>query len=405
MPLPPAVRSALLVNLLTEDNLPHYFVQLVTHFGEAEVWREWNNRWTAEEGRHSIVIRDYLTVTRSIDLRQLERARMVQVSRGIVPDPPTIADGIVYVALQEIATRVAHRNTGKLLDDPFGEAIMSRVAADENFHHLYYRDLTSAALEIDPSTMVAAIERQVRHFEMPGAGIPDFNTRARAIADVGVYDFQSHHDQVLVPVIMKHWRIEHLQNLKSAAEQARERLIHHMERINLAAQRMLARRARRPRPRSSHLALVRTIALVDHTKTRTSSAAGTRSDRRGVDDSGRARLRAAWGVMPTRFTVGGRGDKIHFFDSAHQATDYGWHIVDGNGEPYAAHVRGTSIANGSGWTTGTDPISATASHEALEMLGDPGRQRVLLRRRRAPLVAARCAIPSRKTPTGSWPGA
>ena len=177
VPLPPAVRSALLVNLLTEDNLPHYFVQLVTHFGEAEVWREWNNRWTAEEGRHSIVIRDYLTVTRSIDLRQLERARMVQVSRGIVPDPPTIADGIVYVALQEIATRVAHRNTGKLLDDPFGEAIMSRVAADENFHHLYYRDLTSAALEIDPSTMVAAIERQVRHFEMPGAGIPDFNTR------------------------------------------------------------------------------------------------------------------------------------------------------------------------------------------------------------------------------------
>ena len=109
---------------------------------------------------------------------------------------------------------------------------MSRVAADENFHHLYYRDLTSAALEIDPSTMVAAIERQVRHFEMPGAGIPDFTTRARAIADVGVYDFQSHHDQILVPVIMKHWRIEQLQNLKSAAEQARERLIHHMERIN-----------------------------------------------------------------------------------------------------------------------------------------------------------------------------
>jgi len=49
-------------------------------------------------------------------------------------------------------------------------------------------------------------------------------------------------------VIMKHWRIAQLQNLKSAAEQARERLIHHMERINLAAQRMLARRARRAAP-------------------------------------------------------------------------------------------------------------------------------------------------------------
>ena len=272
MPLPPAVRSALLVNLLTEDNLPHYFVQLVTHFGEAEVWREWNNRWTAEEGRHSIVIRDYLTVTRSIDLRELERARMVQVSRGIVPDPPTIADGIVYVALQEIATRVAHRNTGKLLDDPVGEAIMSRVAADENFHHLYYRDLTSAALEIDPSTMVAAIERQVRHFEMPGRRDSRLqHTGAARSPTSGVYDFQSHHDQVLVPVIMKHWRIEHLQNLKAAAEQARERLIHHMERINLAAQRMLARRTRRAAPAISATLAVRPIARVDRARPRTSA--------------------------------------------------------------------------------------------------------------------------------------
>src|SRR6185436_6346145 len=134
----------------------------------------------------------------------------------------------VYVALQEIATRVAHRNTGKLLDDPFGEAIMSRVASDENFHHLFYRDLTSAALEIDPSTMVAAIDRQVRNFEMPGTGIPQFHEHARRIADAGVYDFASHHDQILVPVVLKHWRVPQLQNLKSAAEQARDRLMRHM---------------------------------------------------------------------------------------------------------------------------------------------------------------------------------
>ena len=77
--------------------------------------------------------------------------------------------------------------------------------------------------------MVAAIERQVRTFEMPGAGIPDFKTHARVIADAGVYDFASHHDQILVPVVFKHWRIEQLQNLKAAAEQARERLVEHVE--------------------------------------------------------------------------------------------------------------------------------------------------------------------------------
>jgi acyl-[acyl-carrier-protein] desaturase len=242
----PAVRSALLVNLLTEDNLPYYSRNIANAFGPAEVWADWNRRWTAEEGRHSIVIRDYLTVTRSIDLRELERTRMIQVSRGIVPNPPSIKEGLVYVALQELATRIAHRNTGKLLKDDAGRAIMSRVAADENLHHLFYRDLTSAALEIDPSGMVAAIERQVRTFEMPGAGIPDFQRHARAIASAGVYDFASHHDQILVPVIFKHWRIEHLQNLKAAAEQARERLVHHVERVGTAARRMKARLARRP---------------------------------------------------------------------------------------------------------------------------------------------------------------
>jgi acyl-[acyl-carrier-protein] desaturase len=171
---------------------------------------------------------------------------MRQVSKGIVPDPESIADGIVYVALQELATRISHRNTGKLLNDPAGFAIMSRVAADENLHHLFYRDLVSAALEVDPSGMVAAIERQVRSFEMPGAGIEDFKAHARVVADAGVYDFASHHDYILVPVLFKHWRVEQLQNLKSAAEQARERLMNHVEKVGNVAKRMKTRLAPRP---------------------------------------------------------------------------------------------------------------------------------------------------------------
>jgi acyl-[acyl-carrier-protein] desaturase len=241
-------RSALFLNILTEDNLPHYYRQINGKFGNEKVWGEWNRRWTAEEGRHAIVIRDYLAVTRSIDMRELERARMRQVSMGLVPNPDSIADGIVYVALQELATRISHRNTGKLLNDPSGAAIMSRVAADENLHHLFYRDLVSAALEVDPSGMVAAIERQVRNFEMPGAGIKDFKAHARVIADAGVYDFASHHDQILVPVVFKHWRIEQIQNLKAAAEQARERLVKHVEKVGNVAMRMKSRLAPRPAP-------------------------------------------------------------------------------------------------------------------------------------------------------------
>src|SRR5712692_8849420 len=76
-------RSALFLNILTEDNLPHYYRTISSKFGNDDVWGEWNRRWTAEEGRHAIVIRDYLAVTRSIDMRDLERARMRQVSMEI----------------------------------------------------------------------------------------------------------------------------------------------------------------------------------------------------------------------------------------------------------------------------------------------------------------------------------
>ena len=49
-----------------------------------------------------------------------------------------------------------------------------------------------------------------------------------------------------MPVVFKHWRIEQLQNLKSAAEQARERLVHHVEKVGNVAQRMQTRLAPRP---------------------------------------------------------------------------------------------------------------------------------------------------------------
>ncbi|MBA3283072.1 MAG: acyl-ACP desaturase [Acidimicrobiia bacterium] len=238
----PAVRSSLFVNLLTEDNLPYYFRTIETLFGRDTAWGTWARRWTAEEGRHSIVLRDYLTVTRSLDPVALERARMQQVEKGEVPEVDIVTDGIVYVTLQELATRIAHHNTGKLLDDKAGYEVMKRVAADENRHYLFYRDIGTAALELDPSGMVLAMERQVHHFEMPGTGITDFEAHALAIAKAGIYDFTVHHDSVLVPVILRHWNVEALEGLTPEAEVARAKLLKRMERIARVGRRFTARR-------------------------------------------------------------------------------------------------------------------------------------------------------------------
>jgi acyl-[acyl-carrier-protein] desaturase len=244
-PMDEAVRSALFVNLLTEDNLPHYYRTIQTMFGFDHPWAAWARRWTAEEGRHSIVIRDYLTVTRSVDPVALERGRMAQVSLGEVPEPESIADLLVYVTVQELATRISHTNTGRLVGDRRGREVMARVAGDEQLHHVFYRDLTTAALELDPSGMVLALEKQVREFAMPGTGIPDFGAHAKAIANAGIYDFASHSEQILEPVVRRHWGLETMEGLSPEAEEARARLIRHMDKVAKVGRRMAARRAER----------------------------------------------------------------------------------------------------------------------------------------------------------------
>lgn len=243
--LPDGVRSALFVNLLTEDNLPYYFNDIEQMFGGDGAWGEWVRRWTAEEGRHSIVIRDYLTVTRQVDPVALERARMAQVTGGVSPHPGGAADGFAYLALQELATRIAHHNTGKALADadPAGYEVMKRVAADENLHYLFYRDMVSAALALDPSGTVEAIERQVVAFEMPGVGIPGFAGHARAIARERIYDLAIHHRSILEPVVLRHWAVQAHERLTAQAEAAVERLSHFLERTGRIAQRLTERAA------------------------------------------------------------------------------------------------------------------------------------------------------------------
>lgn len=243
--MPAEVRQALIINLLTEDGLPYYFSTLEREGGTNKAWGEWSRHWTAEEMRHATVIRDYLTVTRSVDPTALEQRRMQFIKYGFHQPIEGEAELMAYTPLQELATRISHRNTGKLLKDAAGQKVMFRVAMDENLHFLFYRDLVSAALEIDPSTMVKAIERQVRLFQMPGAGIDGFSAAATAIAEAGIYDLPIHHDQILLPVVVRDWRIEELEGLNPAAERAREALVIRIDRIGKAARRFSERREER----------------------------------------------------------------------------------------------------------------------------------------------------------------
>jgi acyl-[acyl-carrier-protein] desaturase len=237
------------IGLLTEDNLPSYHRLIHGMFGSGDgAWITWVGRWTAEEGRHAIVLRDYLTVTRNIDPVMLERGRMTQLQQGYDHDAPDTLHGLAYVAFQELATRIAHRNTGRYSDDPVADKIMVRIAADENLHMVFYRDVLNAAFQLEPSAAVRAVVDEVLAFQMPGAGIPGFLRKAATMAKAGIYDLRVHREEVLMPII-RHWKIFELTGLDAAAEAARQRLADHLEQLDQAAKRFEDKLASSPVPR------------------------------------------------------------------------------------------------------------------------------------------------------------
>ncbi|MDQ1537705.1 MAG: acyl-[acyl-carrier-protein] desaturase [Actinomycetota bacterium] len=230
-------RSALIVNLLTEDNLPSYHREIAAIFGRDDAWGEWVHRWTAEEGRHAIAMRDYMLVKRMVDPIALERFRMQHMSAGYeLGHDGELMKSLAYVSFQELATRVSHRNTGKFTNDPMCETLLARIAADENLHMIFYRNLMSAAIEISPDQAIVAILAVVKSFEMPGTGIPGFQRKAVEMAVEGIYDLRQHRDDVLDP-ILRFWKIFEIQGLSPAGEAARTELATFMADLDKQARR------------------------------------------------------------------------------------------------------------------------------------------------------------------------
>ncbi|MFY1632589.1 acyl-ACP desaturase [Solwaraspora sp. WMMB335] len=249
--IPDVARTALVVNLLTEDNLPSYHHEIASLFGRDGAWGTWVHRWTAEEGRHGTAIRDYLTVTRAVDPVALERARMVHMSTGYVNQHgDEVLHSLAYVSFQELATRISHRNTGRATGDPHCERLLARIAADENLHMMFYRNLLGAAFEVAPSQAMRAVADVAADFQMPGAGIDGFARKSVAIALAGIYDLRQHRDEVLAPVL-RQWDIWNVTGLDADGEVAREQLADQMAELERAASRFEQRRDER-RARTAH---------------------------------------------------------------------------------------------------------------------------------------------------------
>ncbi|WP_111766194.1 acyl-ACP desaturase [Nakamurella deserti] len=241
--LDPVAKTAMIVNLLTEDNLPSYHRIIHQQFGQDGAWGNWVGRWTAEEGRHGIALRDYLVVTRGVDPVQLEDLRMAHMTAGYDREQQSMLHTVVYVSFQELATRVSHRNTGSSAGCPVAEQLLARIAADENLHMIFYRNLVQAAFDHAPDDTMVAIRDEVVDFAMPGQGMPDFMRNSVIMAKAGIYDLRLHHDAVIMPVL-KYWKVFDRTDFGPVGERAREELSVFLAELDQQASRFVERRDR-----------------------------------------------------------------------------------------------------------------------------------------------------------------
>ena len=217
-------RTSLVLNLLTEDNLPYYHSLLERYLPDTPAFKAWNRLWTAEEGQHAIGIRSYLLTSRNCDPYELEDDRKATMANGYQPSYSDPTEVFAYTAFQELATRVSHRNAGKITDDPAAYELMRLVALDENHHFIFYKGVMQAMLDQEPSAALNGIHRALANFQMPGVAMPNFVRRSIEVAKAGVYNLRIHHDNVVKPLI-KDWKIADLSGLSSAAAELQEKII------------------------------------------------------------------------------------------------------------------------------------------------------------------------------------
>jgi acyl-[acyl-carrier-protein] desaturase len=166
-----------------------------------------------------------------VDPVELERLRMRHTVAGYDSGDKTPLAAMAYVSFQELATRVSHRNTGRASGCPIADQMLARIAADENLHMVFYRNLMAAALDMAPDDSMKAIRDEVVNFAMPGLGMADFAQNAITIAKAGIYDLRVHHDDVVQPVL-RFWRIFDRTDFGPEGEKAREELAQFLEAVD-----------------------------------------------------------------------------------------------------------------------------------------------------------------------------
>lgn len=215
-------KTALFVNLLTEEGLPEYTSTIQRRVPADHPLRHWSHLWTADEGRHGPTIAVILH-KHGFNMRVLERARMAMMRQPETPQPPSVIESLIYPGIQEPATEISHRNTMRRLPKALtvGRRALGYVIRDEVRHGAFYASASEAAMEVDPSITIIGVARQVRDFSMPGKSIPGFKDHAKIIETADIFGLRQLR-QIYEDFIVTRLNIYRAERLSPKAEEARD---------------------------------------------------------------------------------------------------------------------------------------------------------------------------------------
>src|ERR1035437_2382979 len=231
------VRVALAINLLTEEGLPHFHTLITKYLGDNSFWAKWTNMWTAEEDRHGNVIRDYVRDSQIFNFREIELMQYHYVESGFNPDwdmdPYKV---FVYTTLQERATQISHKNTGKAAgeEEPLLNGILSSIAADEAKHFSFYRNVFKEILKLDPNDALISASAIMPAIDMPGNSMPNFRELADVVRRTGIYTPWDYKE--IVEEVIKFWEIGSFTGLNELAEKAQDKILSIPMRLKKIAQ-------------------------------------------------------------------------------------------------------------------------------------------------------------------------
>ncbi|PXX68745.1 fatty acid desaturase [Nocardia tenerifensis] len=217
-------KLALTVSVLIADNLPSYHRELGKYLRTGAWWR-WVGRWTAEENRHEIMIRNYLMVTRAVDPVELERMRMAHMTTGFRRPGMHLLDVLATCAFEETAAAIRHRNTAALGENPMVTAIAERIALDDELQATVFAELVEAGLNLAPDQAMRAIADQVAGFAVPSVTLADGRNSDDVLAAAGIYNRADENELVFKPLLQR-WNVFTRTDFGEVGEAARAELAH-----------------------------------------------------------------------------------------------------------------------------------------------------------------------------------